>query len=595
MKKNKMKISHSSSFGRLWSYLQAYRFPLYLAIFLKIVSVIMSVLEPVVIGLAITELTKNTLAIMKGVEGAHINVSYVGLVLVVYLLRGLIYELAAYYSNYFMTNAVQATVQDMRNEMTEKINRTSVSYFDKHQFGDLLGRFTSDVETVSNALQQSFLQVVNAVFTLALVIGTVLYLNLQLGAIVVITIPITFFGARYIMSKSQPYFKQQADALGTLNGFVQENLTGFNVLKLFGREDRSLDDFKKITEDLQKVGFKANFISGLMMPVLNGLSDLTYLIVAVLGGLQVLAGRLTIGNMQAFVQYVWQINQPIQNLTQLAGQLQSAKSSLDRIFQLMDEPDEANDATEVLEGDLTGQVSFKHVDFQYVADKPLIRDFNLEVSPGEMVAIVGPTGAGKSTIINLLMRFYDVTAGSISVDGHDIRNLSRQDYRKQFGMVLQDAWLFEGTIKENLRFGNLEATDEEIVEAAKAANVDHFIRTLPGGYNMEMNQESSNISLGQKQLLTIARALLADPKILILDEATSSVDTRLELLIQKAMKTLMQGRTSFVIAHRLSTIQEADKILVLKDGQIIEQGNHESLLADKGFYYDLYNSQFAEK
>ncbi|MTR03099.1 ABC transporter ATP-binding protein [Streptococcus salivarius] len=595
MKKNKMKISHSSSFGRLWSYLQAYRFPLYLAIFLKIVSVIMSVLEPVVIGLAITELTKNTLAIMKGVEGAHINVSYVGLVLVVYLLRGLIYELAAYYSNYFMTNAVQATVQDMRNEMTDKINRTSVSYFDKHQFGDLLGRFTSDVETVSNALQQSFLQIVNAVFTLVLVIGTVLYLNLQLGAVVVVTIPITYFGARFIMSKSQPYFKQQADALGTLNGFVQENLTGFNVLKLFGREDKSLDDFKEITEDLQKVGFKANFISGLMMPVLNGLSDLTYLIVAVLGGLQVLAGRLTIGNMQAFVQYVWQINQPIQNLTQLAGQLQSAKSSLDRIFQLMDEPDEANDATEVLEGDLTGQVSFKHVDFQYVVDKPLIRDFNLEVNPGEMVAIVGPTGAGKSTIINLLMRFYDVTAGSISVDGHDIRNLSRQDYRKQFGMVLQDAWLFEGTIKENLRFGNLDATDEEIVEAAKAANVDHFIRTLPGGYNMEMNQESSNISLGQKQLLTIARALLADPKILILDEATSSVDTRLELLIQKAMKTLMQGRTSFVIAHRLSTIQEADKILVLKDGQIIEQGNHESLLADKGFYYDLYNSQFAEK
>lgn len=595
MKNNKKKTNHSSSFGRLWSYLQAYRFPLYLAIFLKIVSVIMSVIEPVVIGLAITELTKNTLDIIKGVEGAHINVSYVGLVLVVYLLRGLIYELAAYYSNYFMTNAVQATVQDMRNEMTDKINRTSVSYFDKHQFGDLLGRFTSDVETVSNALQQSFLQIVNAVFTLVLVIGTVLYLNLQLGAVVVVTIPITYFGARFIMSKSQPYFKQQADALGTLNGFVQENLTGFNVLKLFGREDRSLDDFKEITEDLQKVGFKANFISGLMMPVLNGLSDLTYLIVAVLGGLQVLAGRLTIGNMQAFVQYVWQINQPIQNLTQLAGQLQSAKSSLDRIFQLMDEPDEANDATEVLEGDLTGQVSFKHVDFQYVADKSLIRDFNLEVNPGEMVAIVGPTGAGKSTIINLLMRFYDVTSGSISVDGHDIRNLSRQDYRKQFGMVLQDAWLFEGTIKKNLRFGNLEATDEEIVEAAKAANVDHFIRTLPGGYNMEMNQESSNISLGQKQLLTIARALLADPKILILDEATSSVDTRLELLIQKAMKTLMQGRTSFVIAHRLSTIQEADKILVLKDGQIIEQGNHESLLADKGFYYDLYNSQFAEK
>ena len=332
-----------------------------------------------------------------------------------------------------------------------------------------------------------------------------------------------------------------------------------------------------------------------MMPILNAISDLTYLLVAVVGGLQVIAGQLTIGNMQAFVQYVWQVNQPIQNLTQLAGQLQSAKSSLDRIFQVLDEPDEVTDIKEQLEHDLTGQVSFQHVDFQYVESKPLIRDFNLEVKPGEMVAIVGPTGAGKTTLINLLMRFYDVTAGSISVDGHDIRNLSRQDYRKQFGMVLQDAWLYEGTVKDNLRFGNLSATDEEIVDAAKAANVDHFIRTLPGGYNMEMNQESSNISLGQKQLLTIARALLANPKILILDEATSSVDTRLELLIQKAMKNLMKGRTSFVIAHRLSTIQEADKILVLKDGQIIEQGTHESLLADRGFYYDLYTSQFAKK
>ena len=494
-----------------------------------------------------------------------------------------------------MTNAVQSMTQDLRNEMTEKINRIPVSFFDKHQFGDLLGRFTSDVETVSNALQQSFLQIVNAVLTIVLVMGMVLYLNFQLAIVVILSIPVTYFGARSILKRSQPYFKEQAAILGRMNGYVQENLTGFNVLKLYGREETSHKEFSKITDDLQRIGFKASFISGLMMPVLHAVSDLTYLIVAVLGGLQVIAGRLTVGNMQAFVQYVWQINQPIQNLTQLAGQLQSAKSSLDRIFQLMDEPDEANDATEVLEGDLTGQVSFNHVDFQYVADKPLIRDFNLEVNPGEMVAIVGPTGAGKSTIINLLMRFYDVTAGSISVDGHDIRNLLRQDYRKQFGMVLQDAWLFEGTIKENLRFGNLEATDEEIVEAAKAANVDHFIRTLPGGYNMEMNQESSNISLGQKQLLTIARALLADPKILILDEATSSVDTRLELLIQKAMKTLMQGRTSFVIAHRLSTIQEADKILVLKDGQIIEQGNHESLLADKGFYYDLYNSQFAEK
>ena len=588
-------MKNTSSFARLWSYLKVYKFAVAFAIFLKILSVIMSVVEPFVLGLAITELTNNLLDMAKGVAGAQINVSYVGWVMVLYFVRAIFYEIGSYYSNYFMTNAVQATIRDLRDELSHKINRIPVSYFDKHQFGDLLGRFTSDVEAVSNALQQSFLQVINAVFTLILVIVMVLVLNLQLGIIVVISIPITYLSARFIVKKSQPYFKQQADALGAMNGFVQENLTGFNILKLYVREESSQEDFRQITQNLQKVGFKASFISGLMMPVLNVISDLTYLLLALLGGLQVIAGRLTVGNMQAFVQYVWQINQPIQNLTQLAGQLQSAKSSLDRIFQVLDEADEVNDRTEKLDQDLTGQVSFKDVDFQYVADKPLIRNFNLEVKPGEMVAIVGPTGAGKTTLINLLMRFYDVTRGAITVDGHDIRHLSRQDYRKQVGMVLQDAWLYEGTIKENLRFGNLQATDEEIVEAAKAANVDHFIRTLPGGYNMEMNQESSNISLGQKQLLTIARALLANPKILILDEATSSVDTRLELLIQKAMKTLMQGRTSFVIAHRLSTIQEADKILVLKDGQIIEQGNHESLLADKGFYYDLYQSQFSKK
>ena len=584
-----------SSFVRLWSYLRAYRFAVIFATLLKILSVVMSVIEPYILGLAITELTANLTDMARGVAGAEINAGYVGWVMIVYLFRGVLYEIGSYYSNYFMTNAVQSMIEDMRNDLSEKINRIPVSYFDQHQFGDLLGRFTSDVETVSNALQQSFLQIVNAIFTLSLVIAMVLFLNLTLGLIVIASIPITFFGAQLIMKKSQPYFKEQADVLGALNGFVQENLSGFNVLKLYVREESSQEDFRDITRRLQQVGFKANFISGLMMPVLNAISDLTYLLVAVIGAIQVLAGRLTVGNMQAFVQYVWQINQPVQNLSQLAGTLQSAKSSLDRVFQVLDEPDEVLGKNESLDTELTGQVSFNHVDFQYVEDKPLIRDFNLEVNPGEMVAIVGPTGAGKTTLINLLMRFYDVTKGAITVDGHDIRDLSRQDYRKQFGMVLQDAWLYEGTIKENLRFGNLEATDEEIVSAAKAANVDHFIRTLPGGYNMEMNQESSNISLGQKQLLTIARALLADPKILILDEATSSVDTRLELLIQKAMKNLMKGRTSFVIAHRLSTIQEADKILVLKEGQIIEQGNHESLLAAKGFYYDLYMSQFSKK
>ncbi|WP_422804054.1 ABC transporter ATP-binding protein [Streptococcus sp. FT1-55] len=587
-------MKENNVFLRLWKYLKKYKTSLFLAIFLKVLASFMNVLEPFILGLAITELTANLVDIAKGVEGAHLNVSYIVMILVIYYLRGLVYQIGSYGSNYFMTNAVQKAIRDLRHDLSQKINHIPVSYFDKHQFGDMLGRFTSDVESVSNALQQSFLQVINAFLTIILAVAMVLYLNVPLALIVVACVPLTYFSAQFILKKSQPYFKAQADTLGEMNGFVQEKLTGFTVLKLYGREESSAQEFRQITEKLRQVGFRASFTSGMMMPTLHAISDSAYLIVALVGGLQVLAGKLTVGNMQAFVQYVWQISQPIQTLTQLAGILQSAKSSLDRIFQVFDEADELNQATEVLEQDLTGRISFEHVDFQYIEDKPLIRDFNLEVEPGEMVAIVGPTGAGKTTLINLLMRFYDVTEGVIKVDGHDIRNLSRQEYRKQFGMVLQDAWLYKGTIKENLRFGNLSATDEEIIEAAKAANVDHFIRTLPGGYNMEMNQESSNISLGQKQLLTIARALLADPKILILDEATSSVDTRLELLIQKAMKKLMEGRTSFVIAHRLSTVQEADKILVLKDGQVIEQGNHTSLLADKGFYHDLYMSQFSK-
>lgn len=587
-------MSKRNVFLRLWDYLRQYKGALLLAVSLKIFSSVMSVLEPFVLGLAITELTSNLLDMAHGVAGAQINISYIAIILVLYFVRGMGYELSSYGSNFFITKAVQKSIHDLRHDLSEKINKIPVSYFDSQQFGNVLGRFTSDVETVSNALQQSFLRIIEAFTTITLVICMVLYLNWHLALVVIAIIPITYFSAKFILGKSQPYFKEQADALGNMNGFVQENLSGFNVIKLYGREDISSQEFREITQNLQEVGFKASFISGIMMPVLSAISDMAYLIIAVLGALQVLSGQLTVGNMQAFVQYVWQVSQPVQTITQLASVLQSAKSSLDRIFEVLDEPEEAAQVTEKLEHDLSGQVTFENVSFQYVADKPLIRNFNLEVKPGEMVAIVGPTGAGKTTLINLLMRFYDVTDGCIKVDGHDIRNLSRQDYRKQFGMVLQDAWLYEASIKENLRFGNLNATDEEIVAAAKAANVDHFIRTLPGGYNMEMNQESSNVSLGQKQLLTIARALLADPKILILDEATSSVDTRLELLIQKAMEKLMEGRTSFVIAHRLSTIQDADKILVLNNGQIVEQGNHESLLAAKGFYYDLYNSQFAK-
>ena len=587
-------MKEKNVFLRLWKYLNKYKGSLFFAIFLKVVGSIASVLEPFILGLAITELTANVLDIINKVAGARINTDYIFMILALYFVRGLVYEVCSYGSNYFITNAVQNSIRDLRHDLSEKINTIPVSYFDRHQFGNMLGRFTNDVETVSNALQQSFLQIINAILSIVLVVAMVLYLNVPLALIVIACIPLTYISAQFILKKSQPYFKKQANILGDMNGFVQENLTGFNIIKLYGHEEDSADEFRQITETLSDVGFKASFISGIMMPVLNAISDFAYLLVALVGGLQVLSGTLTIGNMQAFVQYVWQISQPVQTITQLAGVIQSAKSSLDRIFEVLDEDDEVNQVTEKLSHDLTGHVSFENVSFQYVENKPLIRDFNLEVQPGEMVAIVGPTGAGKTTLINLLMRFYDITKGSIKLDGHDIRALSRQEFRQQFGMVLQDAWLYEGTVKENLRFGNLSASDEDIVEAAKSANVDHFIRTLPGGYNMEMNQESSNVSLGQKQLLTIARALLADPKILILDEATSSVDTRLELLIQKAMSKLMEGRTSFVIAHRLSTIQEADKILVLNNGQIIEQGNHETLLASKGFYYDLYNSQFTK-
>lgn len=579
---------------KVWRYLKKYQSSVYASILMTVLTVSMQVIEPFIIGLGITELSKNVMDMAKGIEGATINFRYIFIVLVVYLIRGAINHLSTFGATYFITEAVQNTMKDLRIAIIQKINRLPVAYFDRNQFGNLLGRVTSDVESVSNALQQGVLQIVSAILSIVLVTVMMLWLNWRLALMVLISMPVSYYLAGFVVKRSQKYFKSQADALGRLNGYVQESFSGFNIIKLYGREYRSSEEFRVITEELQEVGFKASFISGLMMPLVGVVSHLTYLAVALFGGILTIRGSLTLGNLQAFTQYVNQITQPIQLITQLSGPLQSARAALDRIFEILDQPEEANQVTTQLTGSLSGQVSFENVSFQYTPEKPLIKDFTVEVKPGEMIAIVGPTGAGKTTMINLLMRFYDVTAGAIKVDGIDIRDLSRREFREQFGMVLQDAWLFEGTIKENLQFGNLNATDEEIVEAAKMANVDHFIRTLPGGYNMRMNQESSNISLGQKQLLTIARALLSNPKILILDEATSSVDTRLEILIQKAMSRLMEGRTSFVIAHRLSTIQEADKIIVMKDGQIIEQGNHIELLKREGFYYDLYHSQFTQ-
>lgn len=579
-------------FRRLWIYLKNYKFSFYSAIFLKLLSSFLSVLEPFILGLAITELTNNLLSMARKEPSASLNVNYILMILTIYLLRGMLNELCSYYANFLMTKTVQGSIKKLRNDLSQKLNRLPISYSDRHQFGNLLGRFTSDIETVSNALQQSLLQIVSAVSTLVFVIVMVIYIDALLSTIVLGCMLLTFLAARIILKKSQPYFKKQADILGEMNGFVQENLTGFHIIKLYGREKESKKEFRRILNDLYDTGFKASFISGMMMPVLNTISDLTYLLVTLFSGLKVLAGQMTLGNMQAYVQYLWQITQPIQNITQLSGVLQSAQSSLERIFEILDEAEERDTTTLEFPKEILGEVRFEQVNFQYSDDKPLIKKFNLTVKPGQMVAIVGPTGAGKTTLINLLMRFYDVTSGRILVDGYDISQISRKEYRREIGMVLQDTWLYEASIMDNLKFGKEDASESEVVAAAKMANIDHFIRTLPGGYQMQLNQESSNVSQGQKQLLTIARALLANPKILILDEATSSVDTRLEQHLQRAMAKLMQGRTSFVIAHRLSTIQEADIILVLKDGQIIEQGNHQSLLKSKGFYSELYYSQF---
>ncbi len=579
------------SFKRIWPYFENYRGRLFFALFLVLVQVVTNVLEPFVFGLIITEISSNVLDMVNG-TGTGLNYSYIYTVLIIYFVRGLLNQVSVFGANYFMTEAVQNMTFDLRKEITRKMNRLPVSYFDRHQFGNILNRITNDVDTISNAFQVTLVQAFNAILQLFFVVLMMLWIQWQFALVMLVVIPLSGYIAKFVIGYSQPYFKQQADVLGRMNGFVQENLSGFSEIKLYGRENYSNEEFRVITDRLNEVGFKASFISGLIRPLITFVAHAAYVVIALFGGLLTLAGRMTIGNLQAFTQYVWQINQPMQMLSQLSGLIQSASSSISRVFELLDEEDEIQTYSETLEEPVIGEVSFDNVSFSYVSEQSLIQDFDVDVASGETIAIVGPTGAGKTTMINLLMRFYDVDQGKITIDGKDIRNLSRQQYRTQFGMVLQDTWLFQGSIKENLRFGNLNATDEEIVEAAEVANVDHFIRTLPGGYDMEINQESSNISQGQKQLLTIARALLSDPKILILDEATSSVDTRLEALIQKAMDRLMEGRTSFVIAHRLSTIQDADRILVMKDGQIIEQGNHEELIEKGGFYNRLYQSQF---
>lgn len=578
-----------SSIRRLGRYIKPYKGTFILVVIFTVLTVAFNAAMPYVSGLPITEISQNVAA------GVGLNYAYIIQCLIWILIVGLGYCGAQFLSGYLMAAVVQNAMRDLRRDIDEKINRLPVSYFDKNQQGNILSRVTNDVDAVSNAMQQSFVNIVSAILGIVMAVAMMFYINWLMALLSIVMIPLSLFISKTIVGVSQKYFQGMQNALGDLNGYVQENMTGFSVLKLYGREKETLAGFKQANHNLSSFGFKAAFISGLMLPLVQMTAYGAYIGMAVLGSYYVITGVIVVGQLQAFIQYIWQISQPMGNITQLSAALQSASAATVRVFEILDEPEEELNQHDVpLPENIQGSVQFENVSFSYDPEKPLIRNLNFEVKAGQTVAIVGPTGAGKTTLINLLMRFYDVNEGAIKVDGIDTKKMDRSDVRSVFGMVLQDAWLYEGTIADNIRFGKLDATDYEVVDAAKTANVDHFIRTMPDGYEMAINSEGDNVSLGQKQLLTIARAVISEPRILILDEATSSVDTRLEALIQKAMDRVMDGRTSFVIAHRLSTIREADLILVMNQGEIIEKGTHNALLEQGGFYEKLYNSQFAE-
>ncbi len=495
--------------------------------------------------------------------------------------------------NIFLTNGIQNTMRDLRNDVQKKISKLPVSYFDKRTVGDILSIISNDIDTMSNALQQSLSRILSAFLSIILATVLMFYINPVMGAVAALLIPGSAFIMKFIMNRSSAMFEKQQVALGDLNGYIQERYTGLTEIKLYGKQEDSIEQFKEINNNLCENGFKAQFISGLMSPLISFITYIGIVAVCVLGAIFAITGVITVGQLQAFIRYIWQLNEPLEQVAQLSASIQSAMAAGGRVFEFLSETEEVPEASNPVKIDnLQGNVTFEDVSFGYSKDKMLIEHLNINVKSGQMVAIVGPTGAGKTTLINLLMRFYDVNEGAIKVDGVKIKDMKRDDLRSIFGMVLQDTWLFNGTIADNIKYGKEDATQQEIENAAKTANVNHFIKTQPDGYNMILNEESSNVSVGEKQLLTIARAFLADPAILILDEATSSVDTRLELMLQTAMKNIMKGRTSFVIAHRLSTIRNADLILVMNNGTIIEQGNHDELIAKKGFYEKLYMSQF---
>lgn len=581
------------SIGKLFAYMKQYHAAVAVVILCAIASTVFSVIGPDILGKATTELSNGLLAKIQGT--GSIDFTKIGQILLFVLGLYLLSTLFSFVQGWLMTGVTQKVCYRMRKDISEKIDRMPMAYFESRTYGEVLSRITNDVDTLGQSLNQSITQIITSVATMVGVLVMMLRISPLMTLIAVVILPISVTLISLVVKKSQKYFKQQQEYLGHINGQVEETYAGHTVIQAYNKEKDMVQQFQETNDTLYHSAWKSQFLSGLMQPIMMFVGNLGYAAVALSGGLLAIRGTITIGDIQAFIQYVKNFTQPMQQIAQVLNQVQSMVAASERVFEFLEEAEEVQTAEHPLElANVEGNVDFQHVSFGYQPEQCVIHDFSAKVKSGQKIAIVGPTGAGKTTMVKLLMRFYDVSGGAILLDGHDVRDFDRHKLRESFGMVLQDTWLFQGTIMENIRYGRQDATDEEVIAAAKAAHADSFIRQLPDGYQMELNEDASNVSQGQKQLLTIARAILADNRVMILDEATSSVDTRTEILIQKAMDHLMEGRTSFIIAHRLSTIRNADMILVMKDGDIIEQGTHEELLERNGFYADLYRSQFAQ-
>jgi ATP-binding cassette subfamily B multidrug efflux pump len=578
---------------RLVKYLKPYKWSLMLVLVFAIFSTTFNIVGPKILGRATNKLFEGLMAKMMNIPNATIDFNYIGRIAIWLLILYIVSAVFAYIQGYIMSKVSQDITYSFRKDITNKINRIPLKYFDTRPYGDILSRVTNDIDLISTSLNQSMIQVITSITMVVGILIMMLTISIDMTMIALVTLPITFLLVRTIIKYSQKYFKEQQALLGKLNGHIEEMYSGHIIVKAFNREEHAINQFNKINNELYTTAWKSQFLSGLMMPITHFISNLGFVGVCIMGGYLAVHDKIKVGDIQAFIQYVRQFNHPIAQTANIANILQSTAAAAERVFEFLDVKEEVKDISDYkVIKDLKGNINFDNIVFGYDEDNIIIKNFSIDIKAGQKVAIVGPTGAGKTTIVNLLMRFYDVQKGSIKIDGIDIKEMRRFDLRKMLGMVLQDTWLFNASIKDNIAYGKLDATDEEIEEAATLAQIDHFIHTLPEGYNTIINEDASNISSGEKQLLTIARAILTNPAVLILDEATSSVDTRTEVLIQEAMHNLMKGRTSFIIAHRLSTIRNADLILVISDGKIIEQGTHDELLAKKGFYSELYNSQF---